>query len=532
MPKKVKKAKGSGKSKKGKSENGKKDGVPRDDILKDAIANAQLWESRLGATESAKNDYRESTRTLLYENEKLQTQVAQTEKDTIEVISFLKDEDIKKDSQIIKLQNMVKDLKKEFRKDKQNLIKEYTTEIESLQTTLAERTNEVKLMQSELKLVKEFRRKRAQMQKELDEIRDNVSRTDKQHKESLEKMERKFFEEKIRLQQEASRKISELAERAHTEAISNLDETTKSIYMENVRLNEALNYHVKSAEDLSQTKEKLLKENKQLSEEKEMNSLIVEEKVVQTKQLQKQVKELRDKVSNLEHTLTQVIKENEAEKNELRHAHERSQEHNKMEIARLQKTIELKSKEASRVKKLAKSILDQRSEMEHFFLDSLELVKSEINRNRTQYRREAEAAYHQRMLAAHSGQADYPRIRTFKSSKFSTNSVFSDLKEAEKWDGLDTTVDISELTWEQREKVLRLLFAKMNGYNGGSVTKTNELPPIKNTEHSRLSITDSGASFKPRPPSVKAFLTEAEEEAATLHGACRILSATEVLGNG
>lgn len=38
--------------------NGKKDGVPRDDILKDAIANAQLWESRLGATESAKNDYR------------------------------------------------------------------------------------------------------------------------------------------------------------------------------------------------------------------------------------------------------------------------------------------------------------------------------------------------------------------------------------------------------------------------------------------------------------------------------------------
>lgn len=30
--------------------------------------------------------------------------------------------------------------------------------------------NQVKLMQSELKLVKEFRRKRAQMQKELDEV--------------------------------------------------------------------------------------------------------------------------------------------------------------------------------------------------------------------------------------------------------------------------------------------------------------------------------------------------------------------------
>ena len=43
---------------------------------------------------------RESTRTLLHENEKLQTQVAQTEKDTIDVISFLKREDEKKNAQV------------------------------------------------------------------------------------------------------------------------------------------------------------------------------------------------------------------------------------------------------------------------------------------------------------------------------------------------------------------------------------------------------------------------------------------------
>lgn len=43
---------------------------------------------------------RESTRTLLHENEKLQTQVAQTEKDTIDVISFLKREDEKKNARV------------------------------------------------------------------------------------------------------------------------------------------------------------------------------------------------------------------------------------------------------------------------------------------------------------------------------------------------------------------------------------------------------------------------------------------------
>ena len=65
---------------------------------------------------------------------------------------------------------MIKELKKEYKKEKQDLITDYTTQIESLQLTLSDKVNEVKLMQSELKLVKEFRRKRALMQKEIDDV--------------------------------------------------------------------------------------------------------------------------------------------------------------------------------------------------------------------------------------------------------------------------------------------------------------------------------------------------------------------------
>lgn len=39
--------------------------------------------------------------------------------------------------------------------------------------------------------------------------------TDKRHQETINKLERKFFEDKIRLQKEANRKISELAANAH-----------------------------------------------------------------------------------------------------------------------------------------------------------------------------------------------------------------------------------------------------------------------------------------------------------------------------
>jgi len=522
-------------------------------VVKQAIANACLWENRLGTVEVAKNEYRDNTRTLLRENERLQTQVSQTEKDTVDVISFLRDEDIKKNNQINKLQLMIKELKKEYKKEKQDLITDYTTQIETLQLTLSDKVNEVKLMQSELKLVKEFRRKRALMQKEIDDIKDDLFMNEKGHSQALEKMERKFFDEKIRMQQEANRKISELAERAHTEAISNLDETTKSVYKENVRLNEALNYHIKAGQDLSQRKEDLEKENDNLNSEKEMNSLVVEDKVIESKKLKKLNTALQQKVSDLEKALTNIISQNDEKKNSLIEQHNEGQEENKMEIVRLQRMIELKNKEMNRVKRLAKNILDQRSDVEKFFLESLEIVKSEIIRNRSQYRRDAELAYNKRMIQAHSGRTEYPKVRTFRQLKNSTNSVFTDLQAAEQWpDGLlqdmSSVVDLSELTWEQREQVLRLLFARMNGHKVSKATTKGILPPITSSPSSmkkqslvvnekKIKQQFSSENHTPKPPSAasKTFLTEEEGEENTDHqylmsaSVSRVISGTEIL---
>ena len=44
--------------------------------------------------------YRETAKKLLFENEGLQNQMAQAERDTVDVITFLKKEDMKKDDQV------------------------------------------------------------------------------------------------------------------------------------------------------------------------------------------------------------------------------------------------------------------------------------------------------------------------------------------------------------------------------------------------------------------------------------------------
>ena len=73
-------------------------------------------------------------------------------------------------SQLDKMQTQVKDLKKEHRRENEKVIDDFQQQMSELEQQLGQKTHEVEIMQSELKQVKEFRRKRVQMQRELEEV--------------------------------------------------------------------------------------------------------------------------------------------------------------------------------------------------------------------------------------------------------------------------------------------------------------------------------------------------------------------------
>jgi len=502
MPKGKKKAKGK-KGKKGKK-GGKK--VKKESVVAQATANAKVWEARLDVAEKSKGEFRENAKRLMLENDALQTQMFQTERDTIDVVTFLKKQDHDKDSQIERQQQQMRDLKKDFRREKDGIVEDFSKQVNELEEKLGEKTREVDLMHSELKLVKEFRRKRGQMQKELEDIKEAMHNANRDHKSTLGRMEQKFFEEKMRLQQEANQKIAELAEKAHTEAISNLDETTKSVYKENVRLTEALNYHMREEDVLRKERDRLQEENDNLKQEKEVTDMMVQEKVVQVKHQKESIKELSDKIRTLEKSLSHVVREFETEKKAIVQRSDIQNEAGKVELVKLQRVIELKTREMNKVKRLAKNILDERSELERFFLASLDQVKGEVAANQSQYRKDAHAAYRQKMLEAHSGKADFPKIRTFNQNDNSTNSVFRDVEAAEMLYDVSGKVDIGDLTWEQKERVLRYLFAKIN--NTKTTKRYAPLPDIDRGS-GQLSITH-GDSGEDGPSST--FLTQAHME--------------------
>lgn len=75
------------------------------------------------------------------------------------------------------------------------------------------------MIQGELKTVREFRKKRAEMQQQLDLVQGSLEEAERDHEKAISGMEYKFFEEKLRLQKEANRRIAELAGKAHREAV-------------------------------------------------------------------------------------------------------------------------------------------------------------------------------------------------------------------------------------------------------------------------------------------------------------------------
>ncbi len=53
------------------------------------------------------------------------------------------------------------------------------------------------MMQNELKTVREFRKKRAEMQVQLEQLHESLEARERDHHSVLSHMEQKFFEEKV-----------------------------------------------------------------------------------------------------------------------------------------------------------------------------------------------------------------------------------------------------------------------------------------------------------------------------------------------
>ncbi|CAH2328020.1 basal body-orientation factor 1 [Pelobates cultripes] len=444
-------------------------------------------------------EYREAAQNLALTNENLMQRRYQMEKDMVDVVGFMKKQEKEKDEMIEELKHDILKQKKTFEEEQKKLVEV----ISALENKYIQKEKEMRAFMSEVKMAKEFRMQKAELEKELEEVKENLRTQSKAHEVTLSIMEKRFIQDKHRMKMEEEKRIVVLAESAHSEAIKQLGESGRNVFKENVHLKKEYSFLLNEVEELKKTKEILQNEIAQLLLDKETNEMLIKKKALQSARKKTEIRDLQQNIMRLEADLqkTSLELDGQIQRKEC------DIEVEARNAERFQKMLDMQEREINRIKKLSANILRERSDVEHFFLEALTQVKQEIIASRNHYRKEAQAVYQRKMKDAASGKDLYPKIRTFHNKEHSTNDVYQDLQDAEKWNHLQAgKVDIKDLTWEEKERVLRLLFAKMNN-----------LQSRKKSPMLALKLNTTEREERPREPgkiegSGSVFLTQKDTE--------------------
>ncbi|XP_008282354.1 basal body-orientation factor 1 [Stegastes partitus] len=429
---------------KGKKEGKQESKADKESDVEKAKANAALWELRLQVTGQSLTEYQEACHKLARANEQLTGQLYRAEKDAIDITGHWQRQLAAREEKISMLEKTLESQEALAREEKNKL------------------ERDLNRIQDRMKILKEME---AQMEQEINDLGKNMDDAEKEHRENINKMTNKFCKEKERLEEDMVVQCNQMMAKMkldHLEAVGQLEGAMYSAFKERDRLNEALKYHVKESQDLHKLTNSLAKENTSLALNKDMLQMTVKKNEAQMEAQNQRLSELRAKVVSLEKAL--VLKAGELELQEKKEKMNLvTIQASQVELEKLQNVLAMREKELGHIKQLASTIVEKRRELEEFFHEALAHVKQEIEASRLQYKKEALQGYRWRFREATAGKIKFPPIRTFHKSLHSTNSVYSDMEAAVTWTHPPgSKVQISDLTWEQKEQVLRLLFAKMN----------------------------------------------------------------------
>ncbi|XP_029972616.1 basal body-orientation factor 1-like [Salarias fasciatus] len=438
------------KTKKVKAGKGKKDGkqdskTDKESDVEKAKDNAALWELRLKVTNQSLAEYQKAHHQLSVTHEELTSHLYRKEKDTLDMTEHWERQVASRDHQIRLLEESLRSQEALYCEEKSKLIKD------------------ISIAQEEAEKMKEIG---AQLEQELNDTKHNMRIAEEEHKKQLHKTETRHFEEKARLEKDMTDQCNQkmaLVELDHREATAQLEAALQAAFKERDCLMEALRSHKQEVQDLQKLSNSLAEENMALALDKDMLELTVKENAAQTEAQRKKQSELRSKVASLKQALQQQAAELERREEEEK-AHLVSIQAGQVELDKLQKVLAMREKELGCVAQLASAVEEKHGEVQEFFHEALAHVRQQIAASRCQYKKEALKDYRLKFREATAGKTKFPPVRTFHKSPHSTNSVYSDMEAASTWTyPPGSKVRLSDLTWEQKEQVLQLLFAKMNG---------------------------------------------------------------------
>lgn len=409
---------------------------------------------------------------LLGSNNELRTSSSRNEKDTHDIVLYFQREMEMKDDIIARLNEELIKRETQLKFEVEKMKKKFETEKEDIQRNadyqMVDLTNRLEKAEADLNALVIYQQEKEKHEAKVTKLEKSLNDQRQEMFDSLDEQERKFLEENANKMKELDEQKLAFRELALKEAREAMGEEVKKIVADNTRMSEELKFHSVMTADLQADKSAL---------ETELQTIKRELSIVGDKEIEyahqgffkaKEIKALRERVEHLEKQQAVNVEKFKHKTKELKATVHRELEEATLDAAGLRRLLKIKNKELQRMKTLAATILSQRTEVEQFFLESLNEVKSLIKKDRKRTHVETKIVLNK--LRSGSGTAGVG-----KSSKGQV-TAFPPLKvkganlhhlDARKTSdiplGNGEEINIKSLSWEDKELVLRVLFAKMNG---------------------------------------------------------------------
>lgn len=406
-------------------------------------------------------------------NNELRSSSSRNEKDTHDIVLYfqreieLKDEIISRlNEDLVKRETQLKFELERMRKKFESDLKEEKAESLSVIQDLRARLEsaEITLVQiSSYRIEKEAHdAKYAELERLNEEQKTQMF-------DALENQERRFLEDKANLIKEQESYMLKFREVAMKEAREQMGVEAQKLMANNNHMYEELKFlHAYTAE-LQAEKTKL--ENS-LSVTTRDISILADKELEYARQSlfkTKEIKTLRERVEHLEKVQVVNIERFKNRTHDIKSAVSKELEESLLDSAALRRLLQMKNKELRKMKYLAVTILSQRSEVEQFFLEALQEVKNVLLKERKKTHQEKVIQASKMRSQAVGGAKTVGKTGTLPSIKFTNPAASLQAIENVNFEELQLSknakVDIKDLAWADKELVLRVLFAKMNGLN-------------------------------------------------------------------
>lgn len=390
-----------------------------------------------------------------------------------DIIARLNEEMVKKESQ---LRNEVDKVRRALNVEFAEYKKESMSTIEDLRSRLSS-------SESALNVLDSYKINKAKHDQDLADLRAALADQTTYTKTALEEQERKQIEAKAIMIKDMEDQKTAFRNIALNEARQSMSVESKKIIAENIRLHEELKFHhamtieLQSEKSAAEARLKTLQRDYEVLSDKDM------EYARQAFVKSKEIKSLRDRVDQLEKAQVVNTERFKMRAKELKGAVQKDLEEATLDAAGLRRLMKIKNKELRIMKSLAATILSQRSDMEQFFLEALTEVKDKIRAekkrtkaentlNSHRLKREGAAVAVSGNGTGTGGPSRSPRRGpdgevkvggTFPDIHPSRTHHLDNRGPSEFPLQPDEKVLVSDLGWEDKELVLRVLFAKMNG---------------------------------------------------------------------